>query len=188
MRQLSCRLLINLLLQCWTNDFYFKKVMLMQLGLWIQLSHSVHETCRNLTSSTGSHFMVLNINGIHEVQLDFCDCSISKPHFIQLLWYGWFPASIDQPKTATTLMMLKFFHLLNFELKASAFEFHNTLTCITDNTETSASKVCWYIICSIIFLIMSYLELILLTVTDNQRVPIHENAQMLNARIWSLWH
>ena len=92
--------------------------------------------------ATGDEFVVLDVNGIHEVGLDFCDCEKSKLEFIQLLRYGWFPASVDRPKTAATLSVLKLFQMLNFESKASLFKFYNTLARLTDNTGLSAPKVC----------------------------------------------
>jgi hypothetical protein len=113
----------------------------MQLGLRVQLGHTVHEMCHNPVRTAGGDLVVLDINGIHEVGVDFCGCELSNPHFIQLLRYRWFPASVDRPKTAATMALLKFFQLLNFESKASPFEFHNTLARLTDNTGTSPHKV-----------------------------------------------
>jgi CxC2 like cysteine cluster associated with KDZ transposases len=135
-------IIFKLHLQTWTSGSYFKKVTLMQIGLRVQLSHMVHETCRNPIRAPGGDFVVLDINGIHEVGVDFCGCESSKPHFVQLLQYRWFPASVDRPKTAATLGALKFFQLLNFESKVSSFEFHSTLARLTDNTGTAAHKVC----------------------------------------------
>ena len=93
--------------------------------------------------ATGDDFVVIDINGIHDVGLDFCNCETSKPHFIQLLWYGLYPASVDCPKTAVTFTVLKHFQLLNFESKASMFEFYNTLVRLSDNTGLSKPKVCY---------------------------------------------
>ena len=90
----------------------------------------------------GGNCVVLDINGIHDVGVDFCGCESSKFHFVQLLQYHWFPASVDHPITAATSAVLKFFQLLNFELKASSFEFHSMLSRLTDNTGTAAHKVC----------------------------------------------
>jgi hypothetical protein len=85
--------------------------------------------------------VVLDVNGVHEVGVNFCDCEKSKPEFIQLLCYGSFPASVDRPKTAASFTVLKHFQLLNFESKVSPFEFYNTLACLTDNTGLSIPKV-----------------------------------------------
>jgi len=124
----------------WTEDCYFEKTNLKKLGLRIQLGHRAWEKCRNSVQAAGDDFVVLDVNGIHD-GLDFCNCETSKPAFIQLLRYGWFPASVDRPKTAATLSVLKNFQMLNFESKASPFEFYNTLARLTDNTRLSTPKV-----------------------------------------------
>jgi len=98
--------------------------------------------CRSPIQAPGGDFVVLDVNWIHEVSVDFCGCKTSKPHFIQLLQYHWFPASVDCLKTAATMAVLKFFQLLNFESKASSFEFHSTLAHLTNNTGTPTHKVC----------------------------------------------
>ena len=92
--------------------------------------------------ATGDDFVIIDVNGIHEVGLDFCDCEMSKPYFIQILQYGLYPATVDRPKTAATSAVLKHFQMLNFESKASVFEFYNTLSRLTDNTGLFKPKVC----------------------------------------------
>jgi len=69
----------------WSNDSYFEKTTLKKLGLRIQLGHKARERCRNKAQAPGDDFVVLDVNGIHEVGLDFCDCETSKLEFIQLL-------------------------------------------------------------------------------------------------------
>ena len=92
--------------------------------------------------ATGDDFVIIDVNRIHEVGLDFCNCEMSKPHFIQILRYGLYPATVDHPKTAATFAVLKHFQMLNFESKASVFEFYNTLSRLTDNTGLFKPKVC----------------------------------------------
>ena len=175
--------------QLWTKDCHFKKVSLQELGLWIQLGHKAGKTCWNRGRVAGDDFVVLDINGIHEVGVDFCDCEKLKPEFIQLLRFGWFPASVDCPKTVVTFPVLKHFQLLNFKSKASPFEFYNTLVQLTDNTGLSAPKVyksapsCFsqfkhwiYSLGSIPFL-LNYCSGIL----------TYKDAEKGNERIWSLW-
>lgn len=101
-----------------------------------------HESCVNPCSVFTDGFVVIDVNGVHEVGLDFCNCETAKPHFIQLLRYRWFPATVDNPKTAATFRVLQHFQILTFELKASAFEFYNTLVRLTDNTGLFLPKVC----------------------------------------------
>ncbi|TFK61244.1 hypothetical protein BDN72DRAFT_778450 [Pluteus cervinus] len=75
-------------------------------------------------------------NGVHEVDLAFCQCPGSDERSNQLLQFGWFPATTQQPRTAATLRVLKYFQILSFESKCSAFEFYETLKRMTDNSGT----------------------------------------------------
>ncbi|EDR04375.1 uncharacterized protein LACBIDRAFT_330630 [Laccaria bicolor S238N-H82] len=77
---------------------------------------------------------------IHEVGLDFCNCEHAQDHFIQLLRFRWFPASVKSPKTAVTFHLLKHFQILSFESKVSAFEFYTALARETENTGISPLK------------------------------------------------
>ena len=156
----------------------------MQLGLHVQLGHTVHETCCNPIRALGGDFVVLDINGIHEVGIDFCGCESSKLHFVQLLQYHWFPASVDHPKTAATLAVLKFFQLLNFELKVLLFEFHSVLARLTDNTGTVAQKVYDFpAFHSNILTQLTHLESILLIICYDLRVLTPQNAEANNERV-----
>ena len=122
------------------NGTYFSQVSLKQLGLIIRLGHiRAEETCSVKTSVDS--FTVLDLYGIHDVAIEFCHCSDILPH-IQLLRFGWYPATVERPQSAATLVALKFFQLLNFESKTTAFEFHSLLSRLTDNTGTQPTKVC----------------------------------------------
>lgn len=92
------------------------------------------ECCINPTTCTNDDFVVLDGNGIHEVGLNFCGCTKAQDHTKQLLRARWFPATVQQPKTAATFNCLELFHLLKFKSKSSVFEFYNTLSRLTDNT------------------------------------------------------
>ncbi|KAF8958733.1 hypothetical protein BDZ97DRAFT_1923495 [Flammula alnicola] len=85
-------------------------------------------------------FTLLDLNGIHTVNVLFCDCEKALPTFIQLLRFGWFPATVGFPRTAVTFRLLRFFQLLSFESKSTVFEFHKTLSRLTDNTGTKRPK------------------------------------------------
>ncbi|KDR67025.1 hypothetical protein GALMADRAFT_106020 [Galerina marginata CBS 339.88] len=82
----------------------------------------------------------MDTTGLHEIALDFCNCEHRQPQFIQLLRFGWFPATVGFPHTASTLRLLKFFQMLSFESKASAYEFYQTLSRLTDNTGTKIPR------------------------------------------------
>lgn len=85
--------------------------------------------------------MILDVNGIHEVALDYCDCETAKSWPVQLLRRRWYPATTVSPQTAATFNVLEFFQLLTFESKASAFEVYHTLKRRTDNIDVAKVPV-----------------------------------------------
>ena len=106
------------------------------MGLTLQLGHPVGTHCINPKPAPGNSFTILDINGIHSVALAFCGCATALSDMTQLLCAGFYPATTHAPETAATIHTLEYFHLLTFESKTSAFEFHNTLSRLTDNTGT----------------------------------------------------
>jgi hypothetical protein len=121
---------------------YFTTTSLKQLGLRIQLGHRFGEKCLNPERCTNDDFIIINTHSIHEVGIDFCGCGKSdQRHTVQLLRAKLFLATIKQPKTAATTRVLELFELLEYESKASAFEFYHTLSRFTDNTGISPPKV-----------------------------------------------
>lgn len=60
-------------LQEWTGTF-FSSITLRRIRFHIQLGHSLGDTCINPKLALGDTFVVIDINGIHEVSLDFCEC------------------------------------------------------------------------------------------------------------------
>ncbi|KAF8950380.1 hypothetical protein BDZ97DRAFT_1688116, partial [Flammula alnicola] len=122
------------------SEGYFKRIDLMSLGHRFQLGHAFGEPCPSPVSAFGGAFTLLDLNGIHTVNVLFCDCEKALPTFIQLLRFGWFPATVGFPRTAVTFRLLRFFQLLSFESKSTVFEFHKTLSRLTDNTGTKRPK------------------------------------------------
>ena len=104
------------------------------MGLCIQLGHEVGDPCINPITGMDDDFVVLDVTGIHEVGLNFCNCTKADNHTKQLLRVKWFPTTVQEPKTVATFNCLRFFHLLTFKSKSSVFEFHNTLSRLTDNS------------------------------------------------------
>ncbi|KAF8835627.1 hypothetical protein BDN67DRAFT_992388 [Paxillus ammoniavirescens] len=96
-------------------------------GLTIQLGHTLGKKCYNVQPASGDDFVVINMNGIHKIALDYCACERAQIHHKQLLHLCWFPA--------TTI--LKNFHLLSLESKVSAYEYYHSFACLTDNTGLS---------------------------------------------------
>ncbi|KAF8194573.1 hypothetical protein BJ912DRAFT_1030927 [Pholiota molesta] len=119
---------------------FFTKISLASLGYRYQLGHAIGGTCPNPEPAYAGKFTVLDINGIHDVNLDFCGCVTQQLHYLQILRFGWFPATVGIPRTAVTFRLLKFFQMLSFESKSTAFEFHQTLQRLSDNTGTVPIK------------------------------------------------
>jgi len=123
---------------------FFKKISLKSLGHVYQLGHTISESCPCPIRPYAGAFTVVDLNGIHDVTLLFCGCETKEFLFLQLLRFGWFPATVKAPRTAITLRMLKFFQILSFESKSTAFEFESTLSRMTDNTGTRHVKVMFF--------------------------------------------
>lgn len=85
--------------------------------------------------------MVLDINGVHNITLHFCECQTAQSRTTQLLRMRWFPATTLDPKTTATFRLLHHFHVLSFESKASTFEYWQTLARLTNNTGVNPPKV-----------------------------------------------
>lgn len=132
--QLFNSLLISIA-QIW-NTTHFEPSSLKALGLVMQLGHSLGTRCINPRPAPGDRFIILHTNGIHDVALNFCACPTAETDTVQLLRAGLYPATTQSPETAASIIALEFYHILTFESKASAFEFHNTLSRLTDNTGT----------------------------------------------------
>lgn len=120
---------------------FFIKSSLRSLGHRYQLGHPIGEACPAPEHAYAGIFTILDINGVHEVNLDFCGCTTQKLHYLQVLRFGWFPATVGIPRTAVTLRLLKFFQILSFESKSTVFEFHQMLQRLSDNTGMLPKKV-----------------------------------------------
>ncbi|KAG1886583.1 hypothetical protein F4604DRAFT_1917395 [Suillus subluteus] len=123
------------------QDGYFYSTTLKQLGLRIQLGDHTEQLCRNPKPAHDNDFVIIDVHGIHEVALDFCDCANAPSHYRQLLRRRLFPATSTDPRTAATFAVLEHFHLLSFESKVSAYEFYHSLARRSDNTGIAPIKV-----------------------------------------------
>lgn len=105
----------------------------------MQLNHCGQSRCSNPEIS---QFTVVDVNAIHTIQVKFCACGQgTQSRYIQLLRAGLFPVTSEDPKTAITFQTLKLYEILSYESKVLVFEFHRTLTRLTDNTGLSALPV-----------------------------------------------
>ncbi|KAF7294445.1 CxC2 domain-containing protein [Mycena kentingensis (nom. inval.)] len=95
------------------NGRFWVKTSLCELGLVVQLGHGGFPCpfpdvfVRNMT--------VIDAPLIHTIRLRYCACN--RSHNIsdiqQLLRYGWYPATVIEPRTCTTFRTLQAFRLYN---------------------------------------------------------------------------
>ncbi|KAK6981627.1 CxC2 domain-containing protein [Favolaschia claudopus] len=131
--------------EMWNDQNFYETVTLKSLGLRIQLGHGRNGVCpgtllkqsRAAEEEARRHprddFCIVDSNGVHEVGLDFCTCSLAEDHDIQLIRARLYPATTTNPATAATFRVLRDFHLLSLEAKCSAFHYYNKLARQTNN-------------------------------------------------------
>ncbi|KAF8141071.1 hypothetical protein K438DRAFT_1518039, partial [Mycena galopus ATCC 62051] len=127
-------------IEAWKGKHFVRRE-LRQLGLRVQLGHPDNTPCPRARRGHEKFFVIAS-NGFHHVAVDFCLCrrSGTKPGWEQLLAYGWFPSTPDNPRSAITISTLKFFHAISLQGKTTVYHFFNALAKITDNTGTQAFK------------------------------------------------
>ena len=101
-------------LQCW-NGIFFEDSSLHVLGQQVNLGHEGLPCPHPLAKV--HNFTAVDVSSVHSVHLCYCGCQSAPEQCIQLLWHGWFPASMKSPETAFTFDFLNTFHLLNLQSK-----------------------------------------------------------------------
>ncbi|KAJ7796028.1 hypothetical protein B0H14DRAFT_2391100 [Mycena olivaceomarginata] len=127
-------------IEAWNGSF-FERRELRQLGLRVQLGHVDNKPCPRAHRGR-EKFVVVAPNGFHHVAIDFCQCRLntSLHRWEQLLSYGWYPSTPDNPRSAITIPTLKLFHAISHQGKTTVYHFFNALAKITDNTGSRAFK------------------------------------------------
>ena len=77
-------------------------------------------------------FQLFHLNGCHGTKIRFCRCTTASDRE-QLMNARLFPATLESPESAFTFELLKFFHLLQLQSKASTYDFAETLRRFSDN-------------------------------------------------------
>jgi len=121
---------------------FYDDTTLKDLGFVIHLGHGgSHCPC----GDRQDNFVVVDVSGIHTVDITYCGCyqadGSTSHHRLQLLRFGWFPATVTRPRTAFTYDTLDSFHLLTLQGKTSAYDFYYSLVHKFDNTGLLNVKV-----------------------------------------------
>jgi hypothetical protein len=116
------------------NYGFFRSVSLKALGLRIQLGHAPNQTCQFPRGCRKDKFVVICETGIHDIFVYFCGCRSEQefPQWKQLIQFGLWPATTEQPNTAATMSLLRLFHTVNLEARVPASEFYSALEKLTD--------------------------------------------------------
>lgn len=121
------------------NGLFFQRSTLRELGLRVQLNHAPGRFCP--TRGVGhKNFIVIHTNGIHSVNVDFCNCDDTERH-VQLLRIGWWPATPKNPRSCSTMEVLRQFDILNLQGKITAFSYYRGLEYLTDSTRLQGLPV-----------------------------------------------
>ena len=117
-------------LKVWQDGFY-QRASLLRLGLSFYLGH--HHTPCPATSSF-QKILVIDLNGTHYVNVQFCECEEAPvEHYCQLLRMGWYPASFDRPTTAFAFDLLNTYHKLTLQGKLNLYDFYSSIMQKADN-------------------------------------------------------
>jgi hypothetical protein len=130
-------------IQEWKNE-YFQQATLQSLGLCIQLGHPLEQLCP-FQARVHQNFVVIHVNGIHLLNLDFCTCSDSPTPHEQLLEVGWWPSTPLEPQSAASMAVLCSFHTWNLQGQISLTDFYRGLEQMTCDDGLSSVPVSIYL-------------------------------------------
>ncbi|KAJ7884013.1 hypothetical protein B0H13DRAFT_1628846 [Mycena leptocephala] len=117
-------------IQEWNGDF-FERVGLSKLGLVVQLGHTPGSACMAMRRGK-QQFTLIDVNGIHNVAIQFCECDSRIKHRQQLMRVCWWPAKARDPSTCATFGVLRLFQNLNCLGKISSFHFLRSLELLSN--------------------------------------------------------
>lgn len=113
---------------------------LKQLGMLVQLGHPRGEGC-SAPRSGPSNFINIHSTGIQPVSIIYCACLNAPPRRIQLMRFGWFPGTVEDPHTAATMNCLRDFHVKNLQSAQSAYDYYGSLKLLSDACSLSPPLV-----------------------------------------------
>ncbi|KAF7797133.1 hypothetical protein EIP86_008325 [Pleurotus ostreatoroseus] len=111
------------------NNGQFEDITLADLGLKVALGHAYGGGC---ALGQAREIVVLHTNGIHRVNVAFCQCDSSLTAWQQLMRVRWWPATVLNPSTAATFAVMRQFHYQNLHGNITAYDFYRSLEYLTD--------------------------------------------------------
>ncbi|KAK7023428.1 hypothetical protein VNI00_016734, partial [Paramarasmius palmivorus] len=111
-------------IETWNNNF-FSSTSLQELGLCVQLGHLGGTFCDK--PQFMQKFVILDVNGIHTLDIAFCGCSDVERRN-QLLEFGMWPTSYKEPQSAATFNLLRNFHIMNLKGHIPPTDYYHALT------------------------------------------------------------
>lgn len=116
------------------NGSFFEQYEMSKLGLRIFLGHGGKCCPRTLPTSL-IRIRVVDINGIHNSSVVYCECPGRMENYLQLIAHGLFPASVKLPSLAFTMRCLSDFHTHTHASRKSAFDYMKALRRKTDHID-----------------------------------------------------
>ncbi|KAJ7908412.1 hypothetical protein B0H13DRAFT_1617500 [Mycena leptocephala] len=111
-------------------------------GLAIQLGHPPGFACPTVTAGN-KNFVLIDITGVHEIKVRFCECNAEIPHWRQLMWARWWPATVINPQTCATFAVVRLFQIMNCLGKVSAHNFMRSLELLSNNDGLHPVSIMW---------------------------------------------
>lgn len=129
----------------WTNSGFYERVAGADLGISIQLMHRPGEECPFRSVHNVEDFTIIHTNGIHRMKVYYCQCAIGRevPPPIQLMRRRLWPATCENPQTATTFEALDFYTRVSARSRLNIYDFHQALVAATDGAMLRGIAVRW---------------------------------------------
>ena len=118
--------------EVWNSKFFECKDP-SSFGGVLHLGHA-GSPCPHVESSKADWAMtIVHTNGVHSVNVRFCLCHGAAERWGQLIACRLFPATLDLPKTAFTVSLMKLSHLISLSAQSSVHSLSQALRRLTND-------------------------------------------------------
>ncbi|KAL0566187.1 hypothetical protein V5O48_015827 [Marasmius crinis-equi] len=121
----------------WTNGT-FEDSSLAAIGLVWHLNH-LSNPCPN-PQKVHRQFQIIHTNGIQNVNVLFCGCNRTIPHYQQLMRRRIYPSTQGIIRTCASFEVLNLLYMLSLMTKAGTYDLYRTLEKLTNNTGVDVPK------------------------------------------------